>query len=418
MSIGYACITLGVENTQLSACTLKNASEDNIRKIINKNLEALINIIDYNIENEIKLFRISSDIIPFGSHKVNTLNWREEFKDKLLDIGKKIKNSNMRVSMHPGQYTVLNSINDEVVENAVRDLEYHTSFLDALEVDSKNKIILHIGGVYGDKQKASENFIKNYFKLPEKIKKRLIIENDDRNYNVEEVLNISKEISIPVVFDNLHNKLNPSPKKLSEGEWISICKETWKKEDGRQKIHYSQHKNGGTFGAHSDTIFADEFLEFYNSLKDKDIDIMLEVKDKNLSAVKCINITKNKLEIKNLEEEWARYKYFVLSRSQKIYSEIRELLKNKKLPPVREFYSLIDKAIELKVDRGAEINALQHVWGYVNKKCSEAEKRRYQKLFKDFEEGKGKIETLKKHVLKCAKEQEVKYLIDSLYFYL
>lgn len=271
---------------------LKYASEDNLRKIINKNLDALFNIIDYNIENEIKLFRISSDIIPFGSHKVNTLNWQEEFKDKLLAVGKKIKDSNMRVSMHPGQYTVLNSINDEVVENAVRDLEYHASFLDALEVDSKNKIVLHIGGVYGDKKKASENFIRNYFKLPEKIKKRLIIENDDKNYNIEEVLNISKEISVPVVFDNLHNKLNPSPSKLPESEWINICKETWKKEDGRQKIHYSQQKNGGTIGAHSDTIDVNEFLKFYNSLKDKDIDIMLEVKDKNLSAVKCINLIK------------------------------------------------------------------------------------------------------------------------------
>lgn len=294
MSIGYACITLGAENVKLSRCTLKNASEDSLRKIINKNLEALFNIIDYNIENEIKLFRISSDIIPFGSHKVNTLNWQEEFKDKLLAIGKKIKASNMRVSMHPGQYTVLNSINDDVVKNAVRDLEYHASFLDALKVDSKNKIVLHIGGVYGDKKKASENFIKNYFKLPEKIKKRLIIENDDRSYNIEDVLNISKEISIPVVFDNLHNKLNPSPRKLSESEWISICGETWKKEDGRQKIHYSQQKNGATVGAHSDTIDVNEFSEFYNSLKDKDIDIMLEVKDKNISAVKCINLIKNR----------------------------------------------------------------------------------------------------------------------------
>lgn len=418
MAIGYACVTLGVRNAQFSACTLKNASEDNLRKITNKNLEALINIIDYNIENEIKLFRISSDIIPFGSHKINTLNWQEEFKDKLLAIGKKIKDSNMRVSMHPGQYTVLNSINDEVVENAVRDLDYHTSFLDALEVDSKNKIVLHIGGVYGDKKKASENFIRNYFKLPEKIKKRLIIENDDKNYNVEEVLNISKEISIPVVFDNLHNKLNPSPKALPESEWISICGETWKKEDGRQKLHYSQQKRGGILGAHSDTIFTGEFLEFYDALKDKDIDIMLEVKDKNLSAVKCINLTKNPLEIKKLEEEWARYKYFVLSRSQKIYNDIRELLKNKNAALAIEFYSLVDKAIELKENKGAEINALQHVWGYVNKKCSEAEKRRYEKLFKDFEEGKGKIDSLKKHVLKCAKVQEVKYLIESLYFYI
>ncbi|URZ07511.1 UV DNA damage repair endonuclease UvsE [Clostridium felsineum] len=418
MSIGYACITLGVKNTKLSSCTLKNASEENLRKIIDINLDALTNIIDYNIKNDIRLFRISSDIIPFGSHKINTLNWKEEFKDKLLSIGEKIKVSNMRVSMHPGQYTVLNSMNDQVVKNAVMDLEYHTSFLDALKVDSNNKIILHIGGVYGDKKKASETFIRNYSKLADNIKKRLIIENDDRSYTIEDVLNISKEASIPVVFDNLHNKLNPSFENLSENQWINLAKKTWKKEDGNQKIHYSQHKEGGTFGAHSDTIFFHEFLEFYNNLEDKNIDIMLEVKDKNLSAVKCINLTKNTLEIKNLEQEWARYKYFTLSRSQKLYNSIRELLKDKTSAPVKEFYSLIEKAIVLKEDKGAEINAIEHVWGYVNKNCSDAEKRRYQKLFKEFYEGTGKISTLKKHILKCAIEQNKEYLIDSLYFYI
>lgn len=289
MSIGYACIAVGVKNAKLSRCTLKNASEDNIRKITEANLNALDAMIDYNIENKIKLFRISSDIIPFGSHEVNKLEWQVEFKDKIIKIGNKIITSGMRVSMHPGQYTVLNSNRQEVVLNAVRDLKYHNLFLDTLGVHSTNKIVLHIGGVYGDKEKAAENFIKNYRELPSEIKKRLVIENDDKSYTIEDVLKISSEAHIPVIFDNLHNKINQSQEKLSEFQWINICRKTWNKSDGKQKIHYSEQRQGGTIGSHSDTICVNEFLEFYNKLPNKDIDIMLEVKDKNLSAVKCIN---------------------------------------------------------------------------------------------------------------------------------
>ena len=214
MAIGYACITVGVQNTGLSRCILKNATEDNIRKITEANLSALEAMVDYNIKNGIKLFRISSDIIPFGSHPINKVQWWYEFKEILSRIGEKIDVSGMRISMHPGQYTVLNAIEPRVLQNAIEDLKYHAAFLDALDIDKKNKIILHIGGVYGDKVKSSKVFIKNYFNLPQTLKDRLIIENDDKSYTISDVIAISKEIDAPVVFDNLHHQINPTNRKL------------------------------------------------------------------------------------------------------------------------------------------------------------------------------------------------------------
>lgn len=145
MKIGYACLTLGVEEANFKTCILKNAGEENLLSIIAHNLIALDNIIDYNIKNNIKLFRISSGIIPFGSSPVNSLPWWDIFEKELSALGSKIKNSGMRVSMHPGQYTVLNSPREEVVLNALKDLEYHNTFLDSLKVNKENKIILHIG---------------------------------------------------------------------------------------------------------------------------------------------------------------------------------------------------------------------------------------------------------------------------------
>lgn len=293
MAIGYACLTVGVPGTGFSKCILKNAAEDNLRRLITANLSALEAVIDYNIENRIRLFRISSDIIPFGSHPINQIRWWEDDQDILMQLGNKIKNASIRVSMHPGQYTVLNSPDSKVLGNAVRDLEYHERFLTSLGMDGTCKLILHIGGVYGDKKKAMNDFVANYSLLPKEIKKRLVIENDDRNYNIADILQVSDITGAPAVFDNLHHKVNPPTLYLPDSEWILRCRKTWADCDGIQKIHYSQQKKEAKPGSHSDTICISEFLSYYHELPVKEIDIMLEVKDKNLSAVKCIGALTN-----------------------------------------------------------------------------------------------------------------------------
>lgn len=295
MAIGYACLLMDVPGTGLSRCSLKNASNDNLTRITMANLDALGAMIDYNIQNNIKLFRISSDIIPFGSHPVNQIRWWEEYQDRLKQLGQKITDAGIRVSMHPGQYTIINSPDSKVVQNSMKDLEYQERFLTSLGMDEKSKLVLHIGGVYGDKEEASKAFRKNYYLLAENIKKRLVIENDDRNYNIEDVLRISEVTGAPVVFDNLHHSINQPKAALLDRDWILHCGSTWRKQDGTQKIHYSQQKVGGKPGSHSDTIVLTEFINYYNELPDKELDIMLEVKDKNLSALNCIKAVENKM---------------------------------------------------------------------------------------------------------------------------
>ena len=418
MSIGYACLTIGVPDTGLSSCTLKNATPNRLRRLIASNLSSLDQMIEYNKKNRIGLFRISSDIIPFGSHPVNTLDWKKEFANELSLLGNKIKESGIRVSMHPGQYTVLNSPNPEVVARAVEDLLYHAGFLDALQADDTCKIILHVGGVYHNKAQAMERFIKQYQMLPYEIKKRLIIENDEDNYNISEVLTLSGLTGAPVVFDNLHHKLHLPIEEAPEEEWIRRCADTWSPKDGVQKIHYSQQRPMASAGSHSETILLSEFAEFYEKLPDRKPDIMLEVKDKNLSAVKCsMGVLRNASAVE-LEAEWARYKYYVLSKSAPAYQAIRELLKNKKERVAREFYDIIEQASLLSENKGAEINAAQHVWGYLSKDAKEAEKRRYQKLQTEYEQGLSSIDPMKRFLLKAARERNQEYLLQSLYFYI
>lgn len=416
MSIGYACLTVGVPNTNMKTCRITNATDEKLQELISHNLKSLENIIDYNINNNIKLFRISSDIIPFGSSPVNKLNWTDLFYNQFETISKKIKNSGMRVSMHPGQYTVLNSPKEDVVDRAVEDLNYHTKLLQALGGDETNKIILHIGGVYNDKDKAMERFILNYNRLDQDIKKHLVIENDDRSYTIEEVLKIGEKLEIPVVFDNLHHAINRSNTKEEDTFWINSCKKTWKLKDGKQKIHYSQQDPLKKPGGHSETIKVKKFLDYYDEINGKSIDIMLEVKDKNLSAVKCINTLSEDKKIKILEQEWAKYKYSVLEKSPSNYHAIRQLLKDKNKYQAARFYQLIEDSQEKEEQVGDAVNGLHHVWGYFKKAASEREKSKFLENIKAYEEGKISLTRVKNILKKLALKYKEDYLLDSHYF--
>ena len=415
MRIGYACLTRGIPYTDIKRTVQKNATEARLRELISHNLASLDRMLDYNRDSGIHMLRISSDIIPFGSSPVNTLQWEEEFEEKLAALGRKLKAYDIRVSMHPGQYTVLNSPRIEVVDRAILDLEYHVRFLGALGTDATNKIILHVGGVYGDKQSAMDVFSENWKKLQDSIKSRLVIENDDRSYTIEDVLELGTKNGIPVVFDNLHHQVNGNGE--SDLSWIEEASKTWKQKDGVQKIHYSQQDGNKNPGAHSGTIDVAEFLKYIEENSGIDFDIMLEVKDKNLSAAKAINAldTKN---IIQLEKEWSRYKYNVLESSPRIYQEIRELLKNKPSYPLIEFYKLIDQALETAPTLGTSINALEHVWGYFKDIADDKERTWYAKTIDSASNDILSLSAAKKKLWSMVDKYDEKYLKNSYYFHL
>lgn len=411
--IGYACVNPDVRDGGFKTCRLADANEEKLRSLISHNLSALEKIIDYNIENDIRLFRISSDLIPFGSRPETFINWRQEFEERFSQIGSKIKGSGMRVSMHPGQYTVLNSKRAEVAEAAVRDLVYHADVLTLLGTSTENKIILHIGGAYGDKEEAKHSFVREYHLLPLSVKERLIIENDDKLFNIADVLWVSQQTGAPVVYDNLHDQINPAEDFISQGLWIEKASDTWSASVGRQKIHYSQQDTNKKGGAHSQTINPVEFIAFYDNLLNQNIDIMLEVKDKNRSAIKislCLFP-----EIGALEREWSRYKYLVLGKNAAAYQRIRTLLKEKQKPDALAFYGIIDSALALPDLTGRQINALLHVWGYFKDRSSDSEKAAFNRKMKAYEDGETSLESIKKILLKLSLKYQEDYLLNGYF---
>ena len=206
--LGYACITNCINDSSSSPYTyseyLKDGDIDKLDRVIISNLKSLNNIIDYNIKNNIHFYRISSKIIPLATKDDVKFDYTNKYKSYYDTIGKKISDSKMRVDFHPDQFCVLNSVKSDVVSNSVKILEYHYNLLNMLNVNDKI-LILHVGSSTFGKENSISRFINNFNKLPIYLRKCIAIENDDKVFNVNDVLKISKVTSIPVVLDYHHH---------------------------------------------------------------------------------------------------------------------------------------------------------------------------------------------------------------------
>lgn len=412
MKIGYACIPLTIPFRTNRRLLLKDFTYEKASEIIESNLSDLHKILEYNKKRDINLFRISSDIIPLGSHEINDLPWKSIFKSELTSIGNYIKENSIRVSMHPGQYTIINSPSEDIVNKSIRDFEYHTDFLDSLELDYTHKLILHIGGVYGDKPLAKKRFIENFKRLSSSAQKRMIIENDEKNYSLEDVLEISEKIDIPVVYDNLHNTCYSS-NDLSVKDIYKLVNKTWKKEDGNMKVHYSQQAENKKTGSHSTTINIEDFLEYFKEAKDFDPDIMLEVKDKDISSIKVINSLNSLKGINTkstITEEWAKYKYVVMAYNYEAYKTCRKIIKDN--GDVLSLYKFIDETLKNPLDEGNYINTLHHVWGYFKDISKTQEKNHFTKMISE-----KKFSNAKDYLFKLTNKYDVEYLKKGYFFH-
>jgi UV DNA damage endonuclease len=286
--LGYACLCQSLPAASPRGTILRNATPERLRALIAGNLDGLAAVLRFNVEHGIKLFRISSDVIPFGSHPANTVPWQDEFAPHLTEIGAYIAAHDIRVSLHPGQYTVLSSPKPEVVETAVRDLEYHARLLDALGVNSRHTLVVHIGGAYGDKNAALWRWMAAVRTLPDAVRARLGVENDERLFGVEDVLTAARGAAVPVVFDILHHRVYAGyPNEITEPpadlpDIMRAVFATWHPDrDGIPKMHYSTQDPTKRPGAHAEYVDADECAAFLaRTPADASYDLMLEAKAK------------------------------------------------------------------------------------------------------------------------------------------
>jgi UV DNA damage endonuclease len=236
-------------------------------------------------------FRITSDLVPFASHPVCTFPWQDEFAAEFKKIGDYIRWYGFRISMHPDQFVLLNAPGKGILQRSIDDLVYQVQVLDLMGLDNSAKVQVHIGGVYGDKPAGIDRFVKQYDLLDTAIRDRLVIENDERLYTLSDCLAIHERTGIPVIADAFHHSL------LNNGEQFTTLldpvRKTWKIKDGIPMVDYSSQEPGKRVGAHAGHIVAEDFRQFLKETRPVDFDIMLEIKDKEKSALAALALARD-----------------------------------------------------------------------------------------------------------------------------
>jgi UV DNA damage endonuclease len=285
MRLGYACINESLRPEKYKSIKLKTFETYGITKlkeIICHNLDHLKRVLEWNVDKDIYFYRIPSDIMPLITHpKIMDTGWNfyrdEEILNSLNQIRTFKQKHSIRLTMHPDQFTVINSIRQEVIDNSIVNLNYHAKFLNLIDGDD---MVIHIGGVYGDKSAAIERFKTSYRTLSAEVKSLLRIENDDKSYNIYDVLSISESLKIPVIFDFHHHRC--LTKEEVTVDLLESIFDTWK---SKPKVHISSGRTSEFDRSHSEYIANNDFKWVY-MLRAYDIDIMLEAKGKERALLR------------------------------------------------------------------------------------------------------------------------------------
>ncbi len=305
MNIGYACINMQLSYPKQYGNKPQDEPVTTNRSMIRRtfdsrgieyasektllNVKDLDTIIDWNVMYGYKFFRITSNLAPWKSE----YDWTDmpdikDIKWYLHSIGVKARTHEVRLTSHPGPFNVLTSPHEHVVKNCVNDLTNHGDIFDMMNLSRTpyNKINIHIGGVYGDKESAMDRFCKNFELLPDSVKSRLTVENDDKAsmYSVQDLYDgVYKKIGIPIVFDYHHHRFNTGD--LSEQDALELAMSTWP-DDIVPVVHYSESRSKEQLDesikpqAHSDYVY--DYIDTYGN----NVDIMIEAKHKELAVKK------------------------------------------------------------------------------------------------------------------------------------
>jgi UV DNA damage endonuclease len=303
-NLGYACINMTLSegrsksnrvttNRGMIRRTFDKRGSDYASELALQNLNDLTEILHWNDKNNIRFFRLSSCVFPWASeYSISKLHSYPLLVKSAELAGEAASDYGMRITSHPGPFNKLCSPKESVVANTIRDLEIHGELFDMLGLSRTpyNKINIHVGAAYDSKEIALDTFCRNFERLPESVRSRLTVENDDRPslYSTHELYEgVYKRLGIPIVFDYHHHKFRNDGE--SEEEALRLAASTWG--SITPVVHYSEsmseEKNNPAIraNAHSDYI--------YNPINDYglEIDIMIEAKAKELALLKYRNIS-------------------------------------------------------------------------------------------------------------------------------
>lgn len=302
-NLGYACLCSclrkkGVFSSRtLRISTMKTKGIDYLKELIISNLDDLMKILIWNLQNNILFYRLSSEIFPFAAH--SEYSYSLDFVDsKLKEIGKYANDNGMRLTYHPGQYNVLATDKEHILQNTFRDLNHHCDVLDRMNMNQNSTICIHGSGTYGDKPSALKRLEANLLRLPENTRKRIALENCEMSYCVEDLLNISEKLQIPIIIDFHHDDIYNSTEDVSF--YFDRVFSVWYNRGIKPKIHVSNSVDGCGESKTARRKHSDYISFFHEALLKITfpIDVMLECKAKEQAIFRLRETEKVTEEIK------------------------------------------------------------------------------------------------------------------------
>ncbi|HZK24057.1 MAG TPA: UV DNA damage repair endonuclease UvsE [Oscillospiraceae bacterium] len=269
--------------------TSTDAAIEKLLRVARQNLKNSLRLLQYCQANFVQVYRFSSKIIPLATHPEVEWNYLQDLQPELQALGEYIITNKLRVTFHPDHFIVLNSPREVVFKNAVADLAYHSLLLTALQQDDNAKLVIHVGGSYGNKETALERFMENWSLLPTGAAKRVILENDDRTYTANETLTLCEKLQVPMVLDVHHDWCNHEPgRDLTEiyARFVG----TWQATPLPPKIHVSSPKCTTAPRSHHNYVDAAAVYLVLKQLQryTSTLDVMVEAKQKDQAMLRLV----------------------------------------------------------------------------------------------------------------------------------
>ncbi|WP_096188785.1 UV DNA damage repair endonuclease UvsE [Evansella halocellulosilytica] len=302
--LGYVAMSVELKNSSPSQTMTYthykkyndlDAARRKLERIALSNLENCLRLLKHNKAHDITFFRFSSKIVPLATHpELNGWDYINPLQDKLMEIGDFIKQNKMRIDFHPDHFVLLNSPKKEVLVESLKTLKLHIQLLNGMNIDLKHRCVMHVGGRYNNKALALERFIENWQTVPKNIQQTLMLENDDKTFNLNDTLFLCEKLNIPLVFDYHHHLANHMDENWQK-EWERVIS-TWKYSPLPLKMHISSPKTEKQFRHHADFIDIDMFINFLNEINGTvpRIDCMIEAKRKDHALFQLMNEIKEK----------------------------------------------------------------------------------------------------------------------------
>ena len=299
LQLGYACINMTLQKESKIQCnrgmikrTFMSKGIDYASQLALSNVMGLREVIKWNNENGIKVYRMTSCLFPwFSEYNIFDLPDIDDIYEVLQDAGSIAMNGGQRLSFHPGPFNVLASPNEKVVLKTIKELDDHSTQMDlmGLPVSPMAKINIHVGGAYGNHDLALARFCQNFRRLKPSTQARLTVENDDKPamFSTKMLVDgVSKRTGVPIVFDSHHHELGPQD--LDYHDAFYLARETWHNRGIKQQCHHSNSRKNyedpkANKVAHSDWYYT--AFENYG----ESVDVVLECKMKELALMKYVD---------------------------------------------------------------------------------------------------------------------------------